>query len=120
MLVTGEEIARLRDGARPPQLRSEMAVRILQEAYDQNVILSFADVGLLMCQSPVRISQLVREYHAAHPGQFIPHCGSVLDKGSTRTHPVHQTGGGSMVYYQVLRYALARYGFRPRPKPTYR
>lgn len=85
-LVTGEEITRLRDGARLPPLRSEMAVRILQEAYDQNVILSFADVGLLMCQSPVRISQLVREYHAAHPGQFIPHCGSVLDMGGTCTH----------------------------------
>ena len=32
-IVTPEEIARLRDGAGLPQLRSEMAVRILREAY---------------------------------------------------------------------------------------
>jgi hypothetical protein len=85
-LVTAEEIARLRDGASLPQLRSEMAVRILQEAYAQNAILSFTDVGLVMCQSPIRISQLVRQYREAHPGKFIPHCGSVLDMGSTQTH----------------------------------
>lgn len=85
-IVTAEEIARLRDGASLPQLRAEMAVRILREAYAQNVILAFADVGLVMCQSPVRISQLVRQYRQAHPGEFIPHCGSVLDMGSTLTH----------------------------------
>lgn len=85
-IITPEEIARLRDGASLPQLRSEMAVRILREAYAQNVILSFTDVGLVMCQSPIRISQLVREYQQAHPGEFIPHCGSVLDMGSTQTH----------------------------------
>jgi len=85
-MVTREEITRLRDGVGLPQLRSEMAVRILREAYAQNVILSFTDVGLVMCQSPIRISQLVRQYHKAHPGEFIPHCGSVLDMGSTQTH----------------------------------
>lgn len=85
-IVTPEEIAQLRDGVGLPQLRSEMAVRILREAYAQNVILSFTDVGLVMCQSPVRISQLVRQYQKAHPGEFIPHCGSVLDMGSTQTH----------------------------------
>lgn len=85
-MVTAEEIARLRDGASLPQLRSEMAVRILREAYTQNVILSFSDVGLVMCQSPIRISQLVRRYRKTHPGEFIPHCGSVLDMGSTQTH----------------------------------
>jgi len=85
-IVTAEEIARLQDGASLPQLRSEMAVRILREAYAQNVILSFTDVGLVMCQSPIRISQLVRQYREAQPGEFIPHCGSVLDMGSTQTH----------------------------------
>lgn len=85
-IVTADEIARLRDGVSLPQLRAEMAVRILREAYDQNVILSFTDVGLVMCQSPIRVSQLVRQYRGAHPGEFIPHCGSVLDMGSTQTH----------------------------------
>ncbi len=85
-IVTAEEIARLRDGASLPKLRSEMAARILREAYAQNAILSFTDVGLVMCQSPIRISQLVRQYREAHPGEFIPHCGSVLDMGSTQTH----------------------------------
>jgi len=86
IMVTADEIARLRDGASLPQLRSEIAVRILREAYNQNVILSFTDVGLVMCQSPIRVSQLVRQYQEAHPGEFIPHCGSVLDMGSTQTH----------------------------------
>jgi len=85
-IVTSEEIARLREGASLPQLRAEMAVRILREAYAQNVILSFADIGLVLCQPPARISQLVRQYREAHPGEFVPHCGSVLDMGGTKTH----------------------------------
>jgi hypothetical protein len=39
-----------------------------------------------MCQSPARISQLVRQYRENHPGEFVPHCGSVLDMGGTVTH----------------------------------
>jgi len=85
-MITVEEMALLRDGVSLPQLRSEIAVRILREAYAQNVILSFTDVGLIMCQSPARISQLVRKYRESHPGEFIPHCGSVLDMGGTLTH----------------------------------
>ncbi|MCP4685042.1 MAG: DUF1670 domain-containing protein [bacterium] len=85
-IVTTEEIARLRDGASLPQLRSEMAVRILKEAYAQHAILSFADVGLVMCQVPACVARLVRWYREAHPDDFIPHCGSVLDMGPTRSH----------------------------------
>lgn len=85
-IVTTEEIARLRDGTSLPQLRSEMAVRILKEAYAQNAILSFADVGLVMCQVPACVGRLVRRYREAHPDEFIPHCGSVLDMGPTKTH----------------------------------
>jgi len=85
-MVTVEEMLRLRDGVSLSQLRSEMAVRILQEAYAQHAILSFTDVGLVLCQSPTRISQLVRWYRKHHPGEFIPHCGSVLDMGGTKTH----------------------------------
>jgi hypothetical protein len=85
-IVTAEEIARLGDGASLPKLRSEMAVRILKEAYAQNVILSFADVGLAMCQLPTCIARSVRWYRETHPDEFIPHCGSVLDMGPTRSH----------------------------------
>jgi hypothetical protein len=85
-IITAEEIAQLRAGVSLPQLRSEIAVRILREAYGQNVILSFTDVSLIMCQSPARISQLLREYRKNHPGEFVPHCGSVLDMGGTLTH----------------------------------
>jgi hypothetical protein len=85
-LVTTEEIARLRDGAGLPQLRAEMAVRILKEAYAQNAILSFADVGLAMCQVPACVARLVRQYREVHPDEFIPHCGTVLDMGPTRSH----------------------------------
>jgi len=85
-IITADEIAQLVDGASLPRLRSEMAVRILKEAYGQNAILSFADVGLVMCQAPARISQLVGAYRQAHPGEFIPHCGTVLDMGGTLTH----------------------------------
>ena len=85
-IVTAEEIARLRDGTGLPQLRAEMAVRILKDAYAQNTILSFADVGLVMCQVPACVARLVRWYRQEHPDEFIPHCGSVLDMGPTRTH----------------------------------
>jgi hypothetical protein len=85
-MITAQEMAKLRSGSRLPQLRSEMAVRILREAYAQDAILSFTDIGLIMCQSPARISQLVRQYRENHPGEFVPHCGSVLDMGGTVTH----------------------------------
>jgi DNA-binding NarL/FixJ family response regulator len=85
-IVSAEELSQLCGGASLPRLRAEMAVRILREAYDQRAILSFTDVGLVLCQSPPRISQLVRGYKQAHPGEFIPHCGSVLDIGGTQTH----------------------------------
>lgn len=85
-VITTEEIAQLRSGTRLPQLRSEIAVRILREAYAQDAILSFTDVGLVMCQSPRTISQLVKKYRQNHPGEFVPHCGSVLDMGGTVTH----------------------------------
>jgi len=39
-----------------------------------------------MCQSPARISQLIRDYRQAHPDEFIPHCGTLLDMGGTITH----------------------------------
>ena len=85
-MITAEEMAQLRSGTSLPQLRSEIAVRILREAYAQDAILSFTDVGLIMCQSPARISQLVRQYREKHPGEFVPHCGSVLDMGGTVSH----------------------------------
>jgi len=85
-IITSDEITQLTHGASLTRLRSEIAVRILKEAYDQDVILSFTDVGLVMCQSPSRISQLVRDYRQAHPGEFIPHCGTLLDMGGTLTH----------------------------------
>jgi hypothetical protein len=85
-IITSDEIAQLTHGASLPRLRSEMVVRILKEAYGQDAILSFADVGLVMCQPPARISQLVRDYRQAHPGEFIPHCGTLLDMGGTITH----------------------------------
>jgi hypothetical protein len=84
-IVSAEEISRLCDGASLPHLRAEMAIRILREAYAQGAVLSF-DVGLVLCQSPPRIAQLVRGYRQDHPGEFIPHCGSVLDMGGTQTH----------------------------------
>jgi len=85
-IITADETAQLTRGASLPKLRSVMAVRILKEAYAQDVILSFADVGLVMCQSPSRVSQLVLEYRQVHPGEFIPHCGTLLDMGATITH----------------------------------
>jgi hypothetical protein len=85
-IVSAEELSQLCEGVSLPYLRGEMAVRILREAYAQDAILSFTDVALVLCQAPPRISQLVRGYKKVHPDEFIPHCGSVLDMGSTQTH----------------------------------
>ncbi len=85
-LVSAEEISRLCDGVSLPELRAEMAVRILREAYAQHVVLSFTDLAVVLCRTPPDISQLVRRYKKDHPGEFVPHCGSVLDMGGTQTH----------------------------------
>jgi hypothetical protein len=85
-IISAEELSQLCEGVSLPHLRAEMAVRILREAYAQSAVLSFTDVALLLCKTPPHISQLVRRYKKDHPGEFVPHCGSVLDMGSTQTH----------------------------------
>ena len=85
-IISAEELSQLCEGVSLPYLRGEMAVRILREAYAQDAILSFTDVALVLCQTPPHISKLVRDYKRDHPGEFVPHCGSVLDMGSTQTH----------------------------------
>jgi len=85
-LLTTEEMDLLSNNVPHKRLRPKIAVRILREAYSQGVILTFADVGVLMCESPARISQLVSEYRKEHPEEFVPHCGSVLDMGGTTSH----------------------------------
>ncbi|MEK7993198.1 MAG: DUF1670 domain-containing protein [Planctomycetota bacterium] len=85
-IVTPEELARLAQGASLRELTSETAVRILKEAYSQGAILSFADVSLVMRLSPSAVATAVRRYKEAHPDDFVPHCGTVLDLGPTLTH----------------------------------
>jgi hypothetical protein len=85
-IVSAEELAQLCEGVSLRYLRGTRAVRILREAYAQDAILSFTDIALLLSQTPPYISKLVREYKEEHPGEFVPHCGSVLDMGSTQTH----------------------------------
>ena len=87
LVFLGREISEQRDySEKMAKMIDDEVNRILQEAYAQHAILSFTDVGLVLSQSPTRISQLVRRYRQHHPSEFIPHCGSVLDMGSTQTH----------------------------------
>jgi hypothetical protein len=86
-LVTPEELQALADGAKPHELRPQMAARILKEAYDQGGVLPFSTVGLLtgLC-TPSTVGQAVTQFYEQNPDVVLPHSGTIFDLGPTLTH----------------------------------
>jgi hypothetical protein len=86
-LVTPEELQALAEGTPLAQLRPQMAARILHEAYAQGGVLAYHTLGLLCgLRSVAATGRVLEAYRSAHPGEVLPHSGTIFDLGPTLTH----------------------------------
>ncbi len=84
-LVTRSDIQMLARGVPLPQVRQEIAARVLRETDAQGGVLAETDVALLFCVSPGTISKAVRAYEQEHQCT-LPRRGTVHDLGPSVTH----------------------------------
>jgi hypothetical protein len=84
-LVTAQDI----DEATTPKLRGQTRrnkiVRLCRQAYEQNAVLSLADVSLLMHGDLSTIGKIIREYEE-QTKETIPRRGTIHDLGRSVTH----------------------------------
>lgn len=86
-LITPDELQELAERADFRELRSKIAARILQEAYEQGGVLSFPTLGLLTgLHSETSIRSAVAMFYEQNPGVVLPHSGTIFDLGPTLTH----------------------------------
>jgi len=85
-LVAAEEIQNLVQGkATPPQQLPAAIARILNEAHDQNALLSMRDLGLIFKRVPAYMSS-IRQKYESQSGQVLPTPATLQDMGSGVTH----------------------------------
>ena len=85
-LMTPEEMMLLADGKSIIDLRPQIIVRIFKEAYSQGSVLSFSTICVLLGISPYTVSKALDKYYEDHPGEVVPHAGTIFDLGRTLTH----------------------------------
>jgi len=85
-LMTLEERQRLVNGESITQIRPDMGMRMLKEADAQGGAFSYNDITLLTGLSVDGVYHLKKRYLKEHPGEFIPHSGTVFDMGRTISH----------------------------------
>lgn len=84
-LVNQDDIADLRNGAKPREVLKRAVVRAAHEAYTQQGVLTGVDLGLLFRHSDDYVDTLIRE-HESETGQTVPRRGTVHDLGRSVTH----------------------------------
>lgn len=84
-LLPVQEIEDRAKGLTPRQARRQTAVRLFQQAYDQQGLLTNAEVALLIKVSPSTVSSYVRQWEKDHQSQ-LPRRGTLHDLGPTLTH----------------------------------
>jgi hypothetical protein len=85
-LVTPEDVSRRRQGGEGRRERTKRVVaRLYREAYEQDGVLSVADLSLLLGCSPIYLSQLTRDYEAEYD-VLLPRRGTIHDMGPTVSH----------------------------------
>jgi len=84
-IVTDDDIALLEKNTSIIEVRKRMIARIINEAYQQEGILSTRDIALMLATSDSRISNLRIEFEKEN-NMVLPHTGVLHDMGSTLTH----------------------------------
>jgi predicted transcriptional regulator len=84
-LVPAEEIQARANGVTPRALRQQAVARLFQQAYEQNGVLTNAEVSLLLKISPSTVSHYARQWEANNQS-LLPRRGTVHDMGTALTH----------------------------------
>ncbi len=61
-------------------------VRLIHSSWDQNGMLSIAEICVLLNRSLTTIQRYIIKYEAEHPSEALPLKGYILDQGSRPTH----------------------------------
>jgi DNA-binding CsgD family transcriptional regulator len=84
-LVKPQDILDRANGAKLRDLKQEACVRIFKQAYEQDGVLTLAEVGILLKISPPTVSKYVRAWEEANEC-IVPRRGTIHDMGPTLTH----------------------------------
>lgn len=84
-LVNDDDISKLENGLNPSEHKQNVIARILNEAYEQDALLSMRDVGLLLAISGSSASSIRKRYEKKN-AIVLPHPGNLQDMGSCLTH----------------------------------
>lgn len=84
-LLPPEEIQERAKGLTPRQARKQAAVRLFQQAYQQEGVLTNAEVALLLKVSYSTVASYVRQWEQDNQSQ-VPRRGTIHDMGPSLTH----------------------------------
>ncbi len=84
-VVTEEEMVALAKDGRVEPIKGRRMVRLINEAKQQGMVLSLADLSAIMLLAPATLSKYTRRYQK-EAGKLLPTAGNVLDIGRGITH----------------------------------
>lgn len=84
-VINHADISDLLNNIKKRERQKKVVVRLFRQAYEQDGVLTNADVASIMRLSPATISKYVREYEKEHE-VLIPRRGTIHDIGRSLTH----------------------------------
>lgn len=84
-LVQAQDALDRAGGKRLREVKRDAVVRLFQQAYQQEGVLTNGDVSLLLKISPATVSHYARDWEQAN-GRYLPRRGVIHDIGPTLTH----------------------------------
>ena len=84
-LVKAQDIIDRANGAKLRDLKQEACVRLFTQAYEQDGVMTLAEVAILLKISPPTVSKYVRAWEQANQ-RMVPRRGTIHDMGPTLTH----------------------------------
>ncbi|OHE76688.1 MAG: hypothetical protein A3F67_11845, partial [Verrucomicrobia bacterium RIFCSPHIGHO2_12_FULL_41_10] len=84
-LLPMEEIKARSEGTRLRDIKHQAVARLFQQAYNQDGVLTNAEVALLLKISPSTVSKYVTNWEKEHAA-LLPRRGTIHDMGPTLTH----------------------------------
>jgi predicted transcriptional regulator len=84
-IIRDVDIDDVLSGVKKRERQKKVAARLFSDAYEQQGVLTHADVGALMRLAPGTVSRYVIEYEK-ETGKVVPRRGNIHDMGPTLTH----------------------------------
>ena len=84
-LVSSEDAVKRANGTKLRDLKIEATARLCKESFEQDGVLTNAELALLLKRSPSTVGKYIREWESEH-GEVLPRRGTIHDMGPTLTH----------------------------------